>query len=60
MFYDYAFKLIMAGNGGVGKTTMVSRYMSKKFSINLKRTIGIEFQIKDIKVIILLMYLISF
>ncbi len=50
MFYDYAFKLIMAGNGGVGKTTMVSRYMSKKFSINLKRTIGIEFQIKDIKV----------
>ena len=36
------FKIITGGDGGVGKTTMLRRYIEGKFSFDTKMTIGVE------------------
>ncbi len=43
---DGAFKLCIFGDGGVGKTTLVQRYLTKVFNEDLKMTIGADFSIK--------------
>lgn len=43
------FKTIIAGDGGVGKTTMLHRYIKGKFIENLHMTIGVEFFLKNIE-----------
>ncbi|MHA2036746.1 MAG: Rab family GTPase [Promethearchaeota archaeon] len=37
------FKIITGGDGGVGKTTLLYRYVEGKFLINTKATLGVEF-----------------
>ncbi|MFO8019411.1 MAG: GTP-binding protein [Promethearchaeia archaeon] len=37
---DYAFKLILGGDGGVGKTSMVHRFVEDSFQQDYKATIG--------------------
>ena len=44
----YIMKILTAGEGGVGKTTLLDRYVEGKFSADLKMTIGIEFFAKEI------------
>ncbi|TFG19534.1 MAG: GTP-binding protein [Promethearchaeota archaeon] len=39
---DFVFKLITAGQGGVGKTTMLHRYIEGTFLYDTKMTIGVE------------------
>ena len=41
----YIYKVIVAGEGGVGKTTLVSRYTTGKFKIDTRVTIGVAFQV---------------
>ena len=36
------FKIIIGGDGGVGKTTMLHRYVEGKFSMDTKMTIGAD------------------
>ncbi|MHA1883462.1 MAG: Rab family GTPase [Promethearchaeota archaeon] len=36
------FKIVVAGDGGVGKTTLLYRYVEDRFSFNTKMTIGVE------------------
>jgi small GTP-binding protein len=36
------FKIIVAGDGGVGKTTLLHRYIENRFSFDTKMTIGVE------------------
>lgn len=36
-------KIITAGNGGVGKTTLLYRYVEGKFLTDTKATLGVEF-----------------
>ncbi|MFX0026041.1 MAG: Rab family GTPase [Candidatus Hermodarchaeota archaeon] len=43
-------KTIIAGEGGVGKTTMLHRYIKGKFIENMQMTIGVEFFLKELKV----------
>ncbi|MHA1344189.1 MAG: GTP-binding protein [Promethearchaeota archaeon] len=38
--YNYIYKLSLIGDGGVGKTSMVQRYVNGFFSENYKATIG--------------------
>jgi len=44
------FKTIIAGDGGVGKTTMLHRYIKGRFIENMQMTIGVEFFLKELKV----------
>ncbi|MHA2400573.1 MAG: Rab family GTPase [Promethearchaeota archaeon] len=36
------FKIVVAGDGGVGKTTLLYRYVEDRFSFDTKMTIGVE------------------
>ncbi len=48
MIKKYIYKIVTAGDGGVGKTTLLKRYVDNKFSEGTKLTVGVEFFIKDI------------
>ena len=41
----YIFKVIVAGEGGVGKTTLINRHATGKFNVDTKMTIGVGFLI---------------
>ena len=45
-----AFKLCIFGDGGVGKTTLVNRYLTKVFDEDIKMTVGADFYVKDLEV----------
>lgn len=45
-----AFKLCIFGDGGVGKTTLIQRYLTKLFNQDLKMTIGADFSIKKFEI----------
>ena len=44
-----AFKLCIFGDGGVGKTTLIDRYLTKVFNESIKMTIGADFYVKEIE-----------
>ena len=43
-------KVILLGDGGVGKSCLMNRYISNKFDTQCFHTIGVEFLNKDIRV----------
>jgi small GTP-binding protein len=45
-----AFKLCIFGDGGVGKTTLVNRYLKKIFDEDIKMTVGADFYVKDFEI----------
>eukprot|EP01006_Ploeotia_vitrea_P013015 TRINITY_DN34223_c0_g1_i1.p1 TRINITY_DN34223_c0_g1~~TRINITY_DN34223_c0_g1_i1.p1 ORF type:complete len:221 (+),score=3.91 TRINITY_DN34223_c0_g1_i1:53-715(+) len=44
---DNYFKVLVVGNGMVGKTCLISRYVHDVFQISTKATIGVEFLVKE-------------
>jgi len=46
----FILKILTAGEGGVGKTTLLRRYVEGKFSAETKMTIGVEFFLKEVEV----------
>lgn len=44
----YLFKILIAGNGGVGKTSLLRRYVDGTFDDSTIMTVGVEFFIKEI------------
>lgn len=42
------FKTILIGNSGVGKTSIINRYVEKVYTENFISTIGVDFKIKTI------------
>ncbi len=46
----YTFKLIIAGDGGVGKTSLVDRYVNGTFRDNTRITLGVQFMVKRLTV----------
>jgi len=46
--YDALFKVILLGDSGVGKSSVLSRLTGKGFSLNTKATIGVEFAVKTL------------
>jgi len=47
---QYKFKVTLFGPGGVGKTSLLLRYIKDYFSDDLKKTIGSNFLIKDVEI----------
>jgi len=45
---DVTFKIISAGDGGVGKTTMLYRFVENRFTVDTKMTIGVGFFQKNV------------
>ena len=45
---SYQYKVILLGDGAVGKTSIATRFASNAFSQNYKQTVGVDFFIKRI------------
>jgi len=45
---SYLFKVLTSGDGGVGKTTLLHRYIEGKFLPNTLMTLGVEFFTKEL------------
>jgi small GTP-binding protein len=48
--YDYLFKIVVLGEGAVGKTAIVTRFSHGFFRTDYKTTIGSQFAVKNIDV----------
>ena len=44
------FKICIFGDGGVGKTTLVQRYVTGQFSQSTKMTIGVDIVTKHVQI----------
>ncbi len=44
------FKIIITGEGGVGKTTLLHRFVEGQFLADTKMTLGVEFFLKEIEI----------
>ncbi len=47
---NYIFKIILVGEGGVGKTTFIKRYATQKFVEDTKKTVGTSFYLFEKKI----------
>ena len=48
--YDYLFKVIVVGDGAVGKTAITIRFAEGRFEEHYKMTIGVDFAIKLLEI----------
>jgi len=46
--YEVIFKVVIFGEAGCGKTSLRNRFMTNDFKSNCQRTIGVDFETKDI------------
>ena len=48
--YEYIFKIILIGSSGVGKSSILQRYIQKTFNDSYTSTIGVDFFMKTINI----------
>jgi Ras-related protein Rab-1A len=48
--YDYLFKVLLIGNSGVGKSSLLLRFADDVFNDNFMPTMGVDFKIRTIDV----------
>ena len=48
--YDAIFKVCIFGDGGVGKTSLVNRFLTGMFKTGTIMTIGVDFLMKDLEI----------
>lgn len=48
--YDYLYKIVLIGDSGVGKSSLLSRFTRNEFDLESKSTIGVEFATRSITV----------
>ena len=48
--YDFLYKIVLIGDSGVGKSSLLSRFTRNEFDIESKSTIGVEFATRSIQV----------
>lgn len=44
------YKIVIFGDGGVGKTTLITKYVSGVFNENTLMTIGVDFHVKKLEI----------
>ena len=49
MHKRYVMKVLVGGDGGVGKTSLLCRYVDGQFSQNMQMTVGVEFFVKEVQ-----------
>jgi len=47
--YDYLFKIVIVGDSGSGKSSILSRYVDEKFTHDHISTIGVDFVIHNVE-----------
>ena len=47
---DAMFKIVFFGDGGVGKTTLINRYLTGVFKSDSVITIGVDFHVKKVEI----------
>lgn len=47
---EIAIKVVIVGNGGVGKSSMIQRYCKGIFTKDYKKTIGVDFLERQIEI----------
>ena len=50
MNYDYIFKVLLVGDSGVGKTSLIRRFTKGYFSRTIGSTIGVDFCVKSLEI----------
>jgi small GTP-binding protein len=48
--YDLMFKILLLGDSGVGKSSLLLRYTKHEFNVDMRSTIGVEFALKYLKI----------
>ena len=48
--YDHIFKIIVVGDNGVGKSSIIRRFCEGTYLPDTDTTIGVDFYLKDIDV----------
>ncbi|EGR29335.1 Ras family protein, putative [Ichthyophthirius multifiliis] len=48
--YDYLFKLVIIGNSGVGKSSLLLRFSDDQFNENYLTTIGVDFRFRTLNI----------
>jgi len=48
--FDYLFKIVVVGDCGIGKTSLVQRFKSGIFTERYTNTIGVDFAMKTLVV----------
>lgn len=46
---DFFLKVVIVGNGGVGKSSMIQRYCKGIYTRDYKKTIGVDFLERQIE-----------
>ena len=44
--YDYLFKILLLGDSGTGKSSVILRYTDDTFNSSLVSSIGVDFKVK--------------
>jgi len=48
--FDFLFKIVVIGDCGIGKTSLVQRFKSGSFTERYTNTIGVDFAMKTIQI----------